>query len=58
MDSSWLTRTEAAELMRVTTRTIDAWAAAGKIQKYSVGGMQSVRFKRAELDALLTPQTE
>jgi excisionase family DNA binding protein len=56
--SPWLTKSEAADHMRVTTRTIDAWVAAGKIQKYNVGGMQSVRFARAELDALLTPQTE
>lgn len=51
----WLTRKEAAEHMRVSERTIDRWADDGLLQEYKVGGLQSTRFKRADLDAMVKP---
>lgn len=54
--SPWLTKAEAAEHMRVSPRTIDAWAEAGRITRHRVEGLQSVRFRRDELDALLVPE--
>jgi excisionase family DNA binding protein len=54
--SPWLTKAEAGELMRVSPRTIDAWAEAGRITRHRVAGLQSVRFARAELEALLVPE--
>ena len=54
-----LTREEAAEHMACTTygrtvnpRTVDRWADAGRIARTKLGGLQWVRFRRAELDAL------
>lgn len=55
-ESPNMTKAEAAAYMRVTPRTIDRWAAAGRIKRYRVGASQSVRFKRAELDALVIPE--
>lgn len=54
----WLTRKEAAEHMRVNVRTIDRWADDGLLTEYKVGGLQSTRFKRADLDAMVKPVTE
>lgn len=52
---TWLTRKEAAEHMRVSERTIDRWADDDLLQEYKVGGLQSTRFKRADLDAMVKP---
>ncbi len=54
-ESPNMTKAEAAAYMRVSPRTIDRWAAAGRIKRYRVGTSQAVRFKRAELDALVVP---
>jgi hypothetical protein len=55
-----LTREEAAEHMACTPygrvvnpRTVDRWADRELISRYKVGGLQWVRFDRAELDALV-----
>jgi excisionase family DNA binding protein len=53
--SPWLTKAEAAEYMRCSPRTIDAWANAGRITRHRVAGLQSVRFRRDELDSLAEP---
>lgn len=54
-----LTRAEAAEHMactsygrRVDARTVDRWADRGLITRYKPGGLQWVRFDRAELDKM------
>lgn len=55
--TTWLTRKEAAEYCRVRSeRTIDRWAEEGRITRYRAEGLQSVRFKRSELDALFVPE--
>ena len=53
--SPWLTKAEAAAYMRVEPRTIDRWVRAGRLTRHRVQGVQSVRFARAELDALVQP---
>ena len=55
--SPWLTKAEAAAYMRVEPRTIDRWVRAGRLTRHKVEGLQSVRFARGELDALVQPET-
>ncbi len=49
----WLTAKEAAEHLRIRTRTLLLWTRQGKIRGYALsGGQRHVwRFLRAELDA-------
>lgn len=51
----WLTRATAAGYAGVSMNTIDRWARDGRITRYRVEGMRSVRFKKDELDALFRP---
>lgn len=53
--SPWMTRAEAAEYLRVGERTIDRWVLEGRITRHKIDGLQSVRFRRAELDGLVVP---
>lgn len=53
-----MTRPEAAEYLRVSVDTIDRYARDGKIKKYTVAGTRSIRFKAAELDALMEPEID
>jgi excisionase family DNA binding protein len=55
VQTPWLTRREAAEYVRVSLETFDRWVAAGKVRKHKVADIQSVRFHREELDALMIP---
>lgn len=56
--TSWLTKLEAAEYLRVRPRTIDRWVAEGRLTRYKLKGLQSVRFDRAELDRMIQPAGE
>ena len=51
----WLTAQEAAEHLRIKTRTLLRWTRQGKIKGYALsGGQRHVwRYLRAELDAAL-----
>lgn len=51
--SPWLTKSEAAHYLRVTTRTIDQWVLAGRITRHHVDGTRYVRFSRKELAELV-----
>jgi excisionase family DNA binding protein len=57
-ESPWMTRAEAAAYLRVGERTIDRYAEGEKpkLRKHRVEGVQSVRFKRAEVEALVSPE--
>lgn len=55
MTTTWMTRKEAAEYLRVSLPTIDRYAASGRLTKHTVPGGRAVRFKVTELDALLKP---
>jgi excisionase family DNA binding protein len=54
----WMTRATAAGYMDVSTTTIDRWARDGKLTRFKVSGLRSIRFKREELDALLAPEED
>ena len=53
--STWLTATEAAQYLKIKTRTILFWARTGKIKAYSLTGTKRRvwRFRQADLDAAL-----
>jgi excisionase family DNA binding protein len=53
--TTWMTRAEAAAHLRITPGTLDRWVKAGKVTRYRGPG-GSIRFRREELDALLTPE--
>jgi excisionase family DNA binding protein len=51
----WLTAKEAAQHLKVATRTVLAWARDGKIKAYALSGTERrvLRFLRTDLDAML-----
>lgn len=51
----WLTVEEAADRLRVSTATVRRWIRHGKLTKHTVAGLQSVRIRRSEVDALIRP---
>lgn len=55
INSNWLTATEAAQYLRVQTRTLLGWARAGKVRGHILSGTQRVtwRFLTADLDDML-----
>lgn len=55
VEHDMITRSAAAELAGVDVRTIDRWANEHRITRYKIGGMQWVRFKRSEIEAMVTP---
>lgn len=50
----WITRSEAAALLRVATRTFDRWRLEGRITRYTTPGSHP-RYRRADVLALLEP---
>lgn len=54
-ESPWLTRTETAQHLRVSPPTVDRWVREGRLTRYKLAGQQSVRFLRADVEALVTP---
>lgn len=55
--AKWLTKSEAAGYLRVGSRTIDRYVDQGRITRYRIGDLRTVRFDREELDALVRPAT-
>ncbi len=51
-DQVWFTRKEAAEHLRVGTRTLDRWIADGKLPAYQKG-RKLIRLRREDLDAFM-----
>lgn len=53
--SHWLTAAEAAEHLRVKTRTLLLWARQGKVKGHRLSGVKRHvwRFRQADLDATL-----
>ncbi len=51
--SPWLTATEAAQYLKVKTRTLLMWVRAGKVKAFALSGTQRHiwRFKQSDLDA-------
>ena len=55
-NSPYLTRKEAAEMLGVTERTVDRYAAAGSLTVYRLPPTNRfTRFSRTEVEALLIP---
>lgn len=48
----WLTRTDAAEVLRVTPKAIDNYVRAGKLRKYSLLGGRP-RFRSDDVHSLI-----
>ncbi len=57
MESSrpYLTIRETAALLALSTRTILRYIAEGKLRAYRVAGEKTIRIKREDVDALLSP---
>ena len=51
-EQTWFTREEAADYLRVGTRTLDRWITAGKLRAYKKSS-RLVRLKREDLDAFM-----
>ena len=53
--STWLTAAEAAQYLKIKTRTILFWARSGKIKAYSLSGTKRCvwRFLLSDLDDIL-----
>lgn len=51
----WMTAKEAMEYLRVSRATFYRLINAGKITPYQLEGTDDKRYKREELDQLLTP---
>lgn len=51
----WLTLEEAAQYLKVSKQTIYRYCAEGVLPFYKLAGTGQRRFKRRELNALLTP---
>ncbi len=50
----WLTKRESAEYLRVSEKTIDRKRAAGELRAYLVKGTATIRFRRSDLDEIMT----
>ncbi len=51
-----LTADEVAEAMRVSKPTVFRWAKAGTLRPVGAGARKSIRFRRSDIEALLTPK--
>lgn len=58
VDSPWMTTKEAMEYLRVSRSTLYRLVRNGKVTRYALDGTDEGRFKREELDLLLTPTKE
>lgn len=54
-DSPWLTPTEAAHYLKVSTETLRRWANQGRITRY--GSHKGARYHRDDLDKQLKQDT-
>lgn len=53
-----LTIRETANLLALSTRTVQRYIAEGKLRAYRVGGEKTIRIKLVDVDALLKPVGE
>jgi excisionase family DNA binding protein len=56
MTTAWLTANEAAQYLKVKSRTVLKWAKEGRIPAHPLSGSKRVtwRFLKSELDAMLS----
>jgi hypothetical protein len=53
-DQTWLSRTEAADHLRISLYALDSLARRGIITRHYAGGQGAPKYKRAELDKSMT----
>ena len=53
--SPWVSRAEAAAYLGVGTPALDRYVREGKLARYKVAGTQTVRFRRSDVEAMITP---
>ena len=51
---SWFSREQAAQYLGISTQTIDRKRRAGDLREYLLKGTTTIRFKREDLDQLMT----
>lgn len=51
----WLTREEAAAMLRVHVRTIDRLVREGHLKRYKIRGMRRAQFKIEDVRELVVP---
>jgi excisionase family DNA binding protein len=56
MTEIWISRDEVAAMLDVHPKTIERYVRQGKIPAYHVGPMNHTRFKKSEIDAIMTPR--
>jgi excisionase family DNA binding protein len=57
IEGQLLTKKEAANLLKVSTSTIDGYARAGVLERVKIGtGHGGVRFRQADVLAIVSPQ--
>ena len=49
----WLTVEDVCAITQLADRTIQKYVASGKLRHYRVGGSGSLRFRQADVDALM-----
>ena len=54
MSDPFHSRESAAEYLNTSTRSIDRWIVAGRLQPVYLGTSRSKRFRQSQLDALVT----
>lgn len=54
----WVTSREAQELLRISKSTLHRWIRVGKLRPHRLEGAAEFRFKRSEVEALITPANE
>lgn len=52
-DFHWMTRQEAAEMLKVTTRTLQNWSGVGILTAYSIGNR--IYFRSDEVQSAMKP---
>jgi len=55
MTTQWLTANEAAEYLKIQTRTLLLWARMGRVKGYTLSGLarHTWRFRQEDLDAAI-----
>ena len=56
MTDNWITRTQAADILGVSERTISRYAATGRLTKYKTGISQTPFFSENQVRSLLDPR--
>jgi excisionase family DNA binding protein len=56
LKSPWMSKAEATAYLGVSDWSIDRYVKSGQLTRYKLGGTQTVRFRREDIEALLVPE--